>query len=400
MASRKPRRGTRRSRPKAGPALGNDPFERGAAVRPPAPARARAHAPELEPEPVLDPVPEPTPEAEAIPAPAPPAHRFKLPSGLAALEPLIDAAIAEAEARLGAAARSGGAGLERARADVLAILRPLWPVLRDKLASAGDLARLLEPAVRLERFGMDARLVERAEPLVELLYSRWWRVSVSGLEHLPAQGPAVLVANHAGSLPWDALVLRHAVRRDRPDGDLRPLLDDAACDRPVIGPALLRLGAVRASPEAAHALLSAGTPVAVFPEGSSVDSRPWHDRYRLGRFGRGFVRVALRAGAPIIPCAVVGSEETAPPLARTGWLADLLRLPFLATEQALRLPSLGLVPLPARWSLTVGPPIDLGGAGPERADDPAVASALAERTRDALQGLLDEAVAARRSVFL
>jgi len=415
MASRKPRRGQGRTgsgrepghgpakRQRNGPvlrALGNDPFQRGAAVRPPALPRELPA--------VAEPQPPRQVEAAVIPAPpeagpgpgAPPPARPHLPGNLAALEGLIDAAIHEAEARLGAAARSGGAGLARARDDVSAILRPLWPVLRDKLASAGDLARLLEPPMRLERFGMDARLVGRTEPLMELLYSRWWRVAVAGLEHLPLDGPAVLACNHAGSLPWDALVVRHAVRRERPGRELRPLLDDAACDRPVVGQALLRLGAVRASPEAAQALLSAGTAVAVFPEGSAVEGRPWHDRYRLGRFGRGFVRVALRAGAPIVPCAIVGSEETAPPIARTGWLAELLRLPFLATEPALRLPAAGMLPLPARWSLTFGAPIDLGGAGPERADDPVLASQVADRTRQALQGMLDEAVAARRSVFL
>jgi len=87
-------------------------------------------------------------------------------------------------------------------------------------------------------------------------------------------------------------------------------------------------------------------------------------------------------------------------MARTGWLAGVLRLPFLATEPALRLPSAGLVPLPARWTLRLGPAIDLGGAGPDRADDPVLATQVAERTRLAIQAMVDEGLAARRSVFL
>jgi 1-acyl-sn-glycerol-3-phosphate acyltransferase len=292
--------------------------------------------------------------------------------------------------------------VERAREDVQAVLAQLWPALRSRLAAAGDLVRLLEPPSRLERFGMDPGLVERARPLLEFFYASWWRVASRDLENVPSAGPAVVVANHAGSLPWDALVLRHALRRDHPARrELRPLLDDAACDRPFSGAAAIRLGAVRASPEVAHQLLLGGDLVGVFPEGSAVEDRPWRDRYRLARFGRGgFVKVALRAGAPIIPCAIVGSEETAPPIARTGWLADLLRQPLLATQASLRLPWTALVPLPARWSLRFGPPIDLGAAGPGQAEDQALAADAAERTRQAVQAMLDEDLAARRSVFV
>jgi 1-acyl-sn-glycerol-3-phosphate acyltransferase len=278
----------------------------------------------------------------------------------------------------------------------------LWPALRERLSSVGDLLRLLEPAERLDRHGMDPRFVERATPLVEALYATWWRVEARGLEQVPAAGPAVIVANHAGLLPWDALVLRHSLRRDHPvSRELRPLLDDAACDRPTSGPLAIRLGGIRSSPEAAARILGAGDLVGVFPEGSHAEARPWRERYRLGAFGRGgFVKVALRAGSPIIPCAIVGSEEATPAISRIGWLADLLRLPLLATRPSFRLASLGQLPLPSRWSLRFGPPIDLGGATPAAAEDAALVAEVAARTRAALQGMLDEDVASRRSVYL
>lgn len=386
------RRRARKGPAKAGrPALGNDPFARGAAARAPAPA-----------------APGPVPESASEPAPAPPpppAGRAEGPPvarALDALEARLDAAIAEAEARLSAAAADGDAALGRAREDVGATLATLWPALRERLAAAGDLVRLLEPPERLDRFGMDPRLVERARPLVEVLYASWWRVQVRGVEEVPASGPAIVVANHAGLLPWDALVLRHALRRDHPaHRELRPLLDDAACDRPVSGGLAIRLGAVRSGPEAAARLLADGDLVGVFPEGSAAEVRPWRERYRVGPLGRGgFVKVALRAGAAIVPCAIVGSEEAVPAISRTGWLADLLRLPLLAGQPTFRLASAGLLPLPSRWSLRFGPPIDLAGATAASADDPALVAEVTARTRSTLQRLLDEDVAARRSIYL
>ncbi|MCM2334585.1 MAG: acyltransferase family protein [Anaeromyxobacteraceae bacterium] len=401
MAGTRKRKG--RKAAVARPALGNDPFARGAALRAPAPPTApAAGAPRAEPTPSSPPLPTPgaARPAEATagsPAPDAAAHR-----ALDALEARLDAAIGEAEARLAAAAGEGDAAVARAREDLRAVMATLWPALKARLAPLGDVLRLLEPPERLERFGMDPRLVERATPIVEALYATWWRVEARGLEAVPDAGPAVVVANHAGLLPWDALVLRHALRRDHPARrELRPLLDDAACDRPVSGAVAIRLGAVRASPEAAARILGAGDLVGVFPEGALAEVRPWRERYRLGHFGRGgFVKVALRAGAPIVPCAIVGSEEAAPAIARTGWLADLFRLPLLATAPGFRVASAGLLPLPSRWSLRFGPPIDLGAAGPAAAEDPGVVAEAVRRTRAAIQAMLDEDVAARRSVFL
>jgi 1-acyl-sn-glycerol-3-phosphate acyltransferase len=249
---------------------------------------------------------------------------------------------------------------------------------------------------------MDARFAERLATVVEALYSTWWRVRVRGIEAVPAAGPAVVVANHAGVVPWDAFVLRHALRRDHPaHRELRPLLDDRECDLPVLGPAAVRAGAVRASPEAAEQILSSGGVIGVFPEGSAGARKPWRDRYTLLRFGRGgFVKVALRARAPVIPCAIVGSEEASPAVSRAGWLAERLGIPLLFDSAALRIPQAAFLPLPSRWSLRFGEPLDLGHHPPGAADDPGTVNALAERVRAALQGMLDEDVASRTSVYL
>jgi 1-acyl-sn-glycerol-3-phosphate acyltransferase len=112
------------------------------------------------------------------------------------------------------------------------------------------------------------------------------------------------------------------------------------------------------------------------------------------------VKVALRARAPIVPCAIVGSEEASPGISRTGWLAERLGIPVLAANEALRLTPAALLPLPSRWSLRFGPRVEVSHLPPEAADDPSAVNALAERVRAAVQAMLDEDVAARSAVFL
>jgi 1-acyl-sn-glycerol-3-phosphate acyltransferase len=178
------------------------------------------------------------------------------------------------------------------------------------------------------------------------------------------------------------------------------LLDDQECDLPVFGALAVRLGAVRARPEVADRILREGGLIGVFPEGSGIAAKPWRERYRIQRFGRGgFAKVALRAGAPIVPCAIVGSEEAAPPIARTGWIADRLGLPTLGAANLLRLGPTGLLPLPSRWTIRFGDPVEVGG-GRGGADDAQRVNALTEQVRSTIQEMLDEDVSARRSVFL
>jgi 1-acyl-sn-glycerol-3-phosphate acyltransferase len=264
-----------------------------------------------------------------------------------------------------------------------------------------DVVRLVEPPERLDPWGQDPRFAERAEPLLDLLYAAWWRVEVRAVSEVPATGPVIVVANRGGLVPWDALMLRHALRRDHPaHRELRPLLDDRDCALPVFGSAAIRLGAVRASPEAAEGILRGAGAIAVFPEGSAGARKTWRDRYRLQRFGRGgFVKIALRTGATIVPCAIVGSEEATPPPARSGWLADRLGIPALSGS-SLRVAPAAVLPLPTRWSLRFGAPIPLDGLRPEAAEDPPTVNLLTDRVRATLQAMLDESVAARGSVFL
>ena len=367
--------------------LGNDPFSRGAPPRPNARPEATPARPTLVSPAVAGPA-----RDEAHPS-----DQARSPSG--SVERRVETALEEAEARLRQLAHR--THLRGAPEELRSALSGLLPRLQAGLASAVELVRLLEPPERLDQYGMDARFGERFAPVLDLLYASWWRTAVRDVNHVPERGPALIVANHAGVVPWDALVLREAVRRDHPaHRRLRPLLDDRECDLPVVGPMFVRLGAVRASPQAAEALLSEGQLVGVFPEGSAGARKPWRERYRLQRFGRGFVKLALRTGVPIIPCAIVGSEEASPGISRAGWLAERLGVPLIGKGAALRFGPAAVLPLPSRWSLRFGPPVPLDDRGPADAQDTAVVNVLAERVRSTIQGMLEEDLAARGSVFL
>ncbi|HVG60838.1 MAG TPA: lysophospholipid acyltransferase family protein [Hyalangium sp.] len=242
----------------------------------------------------------------------------------------------------------------------------------------------------LDEYGRDAELVSELQPLLDFLYERYWRVSVQGADQLP-MGGAILVANHSGALPYDGLVTTLALVRERPDlREPRWLVEDQVFHAPVLGTLFNRLGAVRACPENAVRLLDEQRPVLVFPEGYQGMSKPFAQRYQLKRFGRGgFVKLALRTGAPIIPVAIVGSEETSPLLGRIP--AGFLGVPYV--------PLTSPMPLPARWTLRFGEPIGLDGLGPDAAEELAEVQRLTERTREAIMGMLQALLRERRSVF-
>ena len=254
----------------------------------------------------------------------------------------------------------------------------------------------------VDEFGYDAKFTETILPFLEFLYTMWWRVEPSGVDNVPAEGPALIVANHSGVLPWDGLMVNLAVRHEHPAGrQCRMLALDMFALLPFLAPLLARSGAVRANPENGERLLRKGELVGVFPEGVKGVGKAYKDRYRLARFGRGgFVRLALRTGAPIVPCAVVGAEEIHPKIASMDWLGRPLGLPYLPiTPTFPLLGPLGVVPLPTRWSIDFGDPIPVEPYGPGGADDPILVNRLSERVRSTVQRMVDERLARRRSVW-
>ena len=256
----------------------------------------------------------------------------------------------------------------------------------------------------VDDFGRDPRATARWEWLFEFLYSRWFRVETTGLDHIPDRGRALLVANHAGSLPYDSAMVMHAVRRDHPARrDVRPLVEDTVFHLPFLGPVMNRIGGVRADPENAERLLMKDELVAVFPEGEKGMGKLWKDRYRLQRFGRGgFVKLALRTAAPIIPVAVVGAEEAAPMLGKVTWFAKNIGIPWIPVTPTFPwLGPAGLLPLPSKWYVAFGAPIDLGKAhGPAAAEDRLLVNKLADQIRTRIQEMIEELLGRRHSPVL
>jgi 1-acyl-sn-glycerol-3-phosphate acyltransferase len=254
----------------------------------------------------------------------------------------------------------------------------------------------------VDEFGHDARFAETIMPLFEFLYAIWWRVEAQGTTHLPGEGAGLIVANHSGVLPYDGIMINLAVRHEHPARrTCRMLALDMFALLPFLAPLLSRSGAVRANPDNAERLLRKGELVGVFPEGVKGVGKPFKDRYRLARFGRGgFVRIALRTGAPIIPCAVVGAEEIHPMVGQANWVGKPLGLPYLPiTPTFPLLGPLGLVPLPSKWSIEFADPVRLDAYGPEGADDPILVNRISEEVRSTVQRMIDGRLARRRSVW-
>jgi 1-acyl-sn-glycerol-3-phosphate acyltransferase len=254
-----------------------------------------------------------------------------------------------------------------------------------------------------DEWGFDEDFVELVYPLFRFMYERWWRVNATGVTNLPSHGSAMLVANHAGVLPWDATMISVAIQKGHPlPRYARFMVLDWAFRLPYVSAFMRRVGGVVASPFNAARLLEQGHLLMVFPEGSKGAGKPYSERYRLQRFGRGgFVEIALRASAPIVPVAIVGSEEIYPKVADSRALARLIGAPYFPITPTF--PALGLfgaIPLPSQWRIEFCEPIDLSGYGPEAAEDRSLVLELSERVRDTIQEKLYENLVKRGSAFI
>jgi 1-acyl-sn-glycerol-3-phosphate acyltransferase len=254
----------------------------------------------------------------------------------------------------------------------------------------------------VDDFGLDPAYEGKVRPVAEFLYRRYFRVKTSGIENLPQSGRCIVVANHSGTLPLDGLMLRTALHLEQGGSrELRWLAEDFLFYLPFAGVFMNRVGAVRACQENAERLLEKEHMVAVFPEGVQGIKKLYKERYRLQRFGRGgYIRLALRMRAPIVPCSIVGAEETNPLLYRVEYLAGLVGLPYIPVTPTFPfLGPLGLLPAPSRWRITFGEPVSLDHHGPEAADDHVLVGRLSDRVRGTIQSMLDSGVRDRRSVW-
>lgn len=270
-------------------------------------------------------------------------------------------------------------------------------------ATAGFIRERMSGEYEVDEFGFDPHFTESVWfPAVRQVYDKWFRVEVSGIENLPVEGGALLVANHAGVLPIDALMTSLAVRDNHPTGRyLRILAADMAFEAPGVSDVARRIGATLACTADADRLLRAGELAAVWPEGYKGIGKLYKDRYKLQRFGRGgFVTTALRNAAPIIPVSIVGSEEIYPMIGDFKPLAKILGIPYFPITPLFPwLGPLGAVPLPSKWHIHFGRPIETGGYDESSADDPMVVFDLTDHVREEIQQTLFRMLSRRGSIY-
>lgn len=295
----------------------------------------------------------------------------------------------------------------------------LVPVGRPHDTRGGVARRLLPPPLRALQDEVEARFAELPTTLNEygvdpfgfdpryaaslllpaaILYRYWFRVETQGIERVPA-GRVLLIANHAGNtFAYDAAMLAMAMLLDaRPPRAVRGMAEYYLPTIPFFSTLLHRMGSVVGTPENCAQLLERGEAIMVFPEGERGFVKTYAHRYRLQRFGTGFVRLALGTGTPIVPVGIVGAEEQSPGLVRSRWLGRLIGAPVAPIT--VTFPWLGLasmLPIPVKFRLHFGAPILFDGAASE---EDAEVERKVEVVKDAIRGLVADGLEARRGWF-
>ena len=252
----------------------------------------------------------------------------------------------------------------------------------------------------VDEFGFDPQITEVLVAAIEPLAEKWFRLEVRGVENIPTEGGALLVANHSGTVPIDGLITGYAVKKYS-GRNLRPLGADLVFSLPFVGQIARKVGATLACTEDAERLLTTGELAGVWPEGFKGIGKPFAERYKLQRFGRGgFVSSAMRAQVPIVPVSIVGAEEIYPLVGNVPSLARLLGLPYLPiTPFFPLLGPLGMIPLPSKWIIEFGEPIRTDAYEPESADDPMLLFNVTDQVRETIQQTLYSLLVDRGNAF-
>jgi 1-acyl-sn-glycerol-3-phosphate acyltransferase len=280
---------------------------------------------------------------------------------------------------------------------------PFPPSVAELLASAilgdGETARLQDLTYRdaghgYDSFGMHPAFVAFGVGLSSPLYRWYHRVRSYGAEHLPSTGPAILAANHSGSIPIDgAMLWLDVLRHTNPPRVARPIADHFVPALPWLGTLFARAGMVGGARGNVRALLEGGDMLMVFPEGTPAIVKPFAERYQLHRFRVGHAELALRYRAPVVPVAIIGAEEQLPAIHSSKRLGKIFGLP------ALPIPVVPF-PLPTSYHIHYGEPLALHERyPPDAADDPRAVAECAELVQAAVQSLVDRGLAMREGIF-
>jgi 1-acyl-sn-glycerol-3-phosphate acyltransferase len=229
------------------------------------------------------------------------------------------------------------------------------------------------------------------------LYQYYFRVESHDIDRVPP-GRVLLIANHAGQLPFDGMMLTIAMLKEaEPPRIVRGMGEYFIPRLPWLGTAAVRSGMMVGTPENCRLMLQDGECVMVFPEGARGINKPYSKRYRLERFGLGFMRLALETRTPIVPVAIIGSEEQNPGLANFESAGRALGLPALPITVFFPwLGPLGLLPLPTKYHIHFGAPMHFDG---DPNDEDAVIQGKVNLVRDAIHGMFETGLREREGVF-
>lgn len=283
-------------------------------------------------------------------------------------------------------------------------LKGLWTMLKFTGEYQVDvLKRRMKGDYETDEWGMDQEFIDAVRPLFDFMYNKYWRVTMSGLENVPEEGRALLVSNHSGQLPMDGAMLGIGILQNHPASRMmRALYANWFPTLPFVSDILTKTGQVMANDENAERLLRQDNLVAVFPEGYKGVGKLYKDRYHLARFGRGgFVRIALKSKAPMIPVAVVGAEETYISLYKSQTLAKLIGFPYFPISPTFPwLGPLGLIPLPTKWYIDIGEPIHTDAYPEGSENNLMLISQLTDQVRDTVQNMINDRLRQRKSIFM
>lgn len=253
----------------------------------------------------------------------------------------------------------------------------------------------------VDEYGFDAEITQRFfMAALRPIAQQWFRIEVRGVDNIPTEGGALVVSNHSGTIPVDGLMTMVSIH-DHTGRHLRALGADLVFRMPIVSSLARKSGATLACTEDAERMLRGGELVGVWPEGFKGIGKPFSQRYKLQRFGRGgFVSAALRTGVPIVPLAVVGAEEIYPLVGNIPALARVLGVPYLpVTPLFPLLGPLGMIPLPSKWLLEFGEPIRTDEYDAGAADDPMLVFDVTDQVRETIQQTLYSLLVQRTSVF-
>ena len=268
------------------------------------------------------------------------------------------------------------------------VLRALPDTLRERLSRMA----VIDAGHGYDVFGANPHWVENALAATNWLYEHYFRVLSFDADRLPTSGPAILASNHSGSLPFDGVMLySDVVRQTDPPRLPRPIADRFVPVLPFVSTFFARVGVVSGTRGNVRALLERGELLMIFPEGTPGIGKAFAQRYQLQNWRVGHAELAIRHQVPIVPVGIVGAEEQMPQIARLP--IKLFGAPYFPITAT-------LVPLPVRYRIYYGEPIDVAGQwDSEAADSPDEVSRLAAQVKAAVQSLLARGLRERTGVF-